>query len=227
MAGQPPQAWQLFSSDQLYHWPIGYHLHLILGQIVSGSVAGGRAITLFMAVGATVVLYLLVGELWPGASRLARVLAGLVAGAALPLVATYTRMGLSLMSDVPALFWGLLGIYCCLRAWPVRGSEYRVPSTEYQGDSKRNLLGTRYPLWALAGGDGAGCCCADALRLGLLPGAGGCVLSWRPALSTVVQSRARDGHLHYGWRLGLWWAFCRSLCILWHTRAQAQVTAIG
>src|SRR5690348_3518874 len=35
MTGQPPQAWQLFSSDRLYHWPIGYHLHLILGQIIS------------------------------------------------------------------------------------------------------------------------------------------------------------------------------------------------
>ena len=119
ITGQPPQPWQLFSSDQLYHWPIGYHIHLILGQIISGGVAGGRAITLFTAVGAAIILYLLVGELWPTASRRARVLSGLVAGAALPLVATYTRMGLSLMADVPALFWGLLGIYCCLRTWPL------------------------------------------------------------------------------------------------------------
>jgi hypothetical protein len=133
MTGQAPQPWQLFSASQLYHWPIGYHLHLILGQIITGSYVGGRAMTVCMAVGAALLLYLIVGELWPTGSPRARIVAGLVAGGALPLVATYTRMGLSLMADVPAVFWGLLGIYCCLRAWPVLALRHSV-------------------LWAVAGG---------------------------------------------------------------------------
>src|SRR5262249_54850921 len=142
--------------SQLYHWPIGYHLHLILGQIITGSYVGGRAITVCMAVGAALVLYLLAGELRPGSTGRARIVAGLVAGGALPLVATYTRMGLSLMADVPAVFWGLLGMYCCLRAWPVRvpSSKYQVPSTESEATvTSHSVLGTRYSvLWAVAGG---------------------------------------------------------------------------
>lgn len=146
ITGQPPQAWSMFSGSQLYHWPVGYHILIMLGQIVSGSVGGGRAITLFMTAGATVILYLLVGELWPGAPRRARTLAGLVAGAALPLIATYTRMGLSLMADVPAIFWGLLGIYCSLRAWPVSITEDQLPGT-----SSHSVIRNRWG-WAFAGG---------------------------------------------------------------------------
>ena len=138
MTGQASQPWQLFSGAQLYHWPVGYHLLIIIGQIITGSVAGGRAITLAMAGGAVIMLYLLVGELWPGAAFRARVLAGLIAGLLLPLVATFTRMGLSVMADVPALFWGLLGIYCCLRAWP---SQEGV-----------NRTANRAVTWAVAGG---------------------------------------------------------------------------
>ena len=108
MTGQAPQPWQLFSGAQLYHWPVGYHLLIIVGQVISGSVAGGRALTLITAVGAVVILYLLTGELWVGATFRERALAGLVAGGLLPLVATFTRMGLSLMADVPALFLGTL-----------------------------------------------------------------------------------------------------------------------
>jgi len=176
MTGQAPQPWQLFSAGQLNHWPIGYHLHLILGQIITGSYVGGRAITVCMAVGAALVLYLLVGELWTGGSNRARMVAGLVAGGALPLVATYTRMGLSLMADVPAVFWGLLGVYCCLRAWPVGvpSTEYRVVSaddrrefaslsTEYRRPTdgrpatRYSVLGTRYSAaWAIAGGAALG-----------------------------------------------------------------------
>src|SRR4051794_28929226 len=29
--GQVPQPWPLYSASQLYHWPVGYHLHIILG----------------------------------------------------------------------------------------------------------------------------------------------------------------------------------------------------
>ena len=138
MTGQPTQPWQLFSGAQLYHWPVGYHLLIIVGQIITGSVAGGRAITILAAVGAVVTLYLLVGELWPGVTVRERVPAGLIAGGLLPLVATFTRVGLSLMADVPALFCGLLGIYCCLRAWPPQN--HRGPRTGHG------------MAWALAGG---------------------------------------------------------------------------
>jgi len=138
MTGQASQPWQLFSGAQLYHWPVGYHLLIIVGQIITGSAAGGRAITIVLAGGAVILLYLLVGELWPGATFRTRVLAGLIAGGLLPLVATFTRMGLSVMADVPALFWGLLGIFCCLRAWPV---QERVNST-----AKSSVA------WAVAGG---------------------------------------------------------------------------
>jgi hypothetical protein len=101
-----------------------------------------------MAVGAAIILYLLVGELWPGASRRSRTLAGLVAGAALPLVATYTRMGLSLMADVPALFWGLLGIYCSLRAWPLQ-----MQPVSGVGDQGSSSIVHRPPsTWAFTGG---------------------------------------------------------------------------
>src|SRR5512133_3949498 len=48
VTGAPPQAWQLYTSEGLYHWPIGYHLHLMLGLLITDSPAGGRAITLFM-----------------------------------------------------------------------------------------------------------------------------------------------------------------------------------
>lgn len=138
MTGQASQPWQLFSGAQLYHWPVGYHLLIIGGQIITGSVAGGRETTLFLAGGAVIMLYLLVGEMWAGAAFRARVLAGLVAGGLLPLVATFTRMGLSVMADVPALFCGLLGIYCSLRAWPVQ--------------VRRNSSAKRGVAWAVAGG---------------------------------------------------------------------------
>ncbi|HST04814.1 MAG TPA: phospholipid carrier-dependent glycosyltransferase [Chloroflexia bacterium] len=143
--GKPPQAWALFSTDQLYHWPIGYHIHLILGQIITGGVDGGRAITIITAVGAAVVLYLLVGELFHTASRFVRVLAGLVAGMALPLVATFTRMGLSVMADVPALFWGLLAIFLCLRSW-----SQSVPGESDGGGAQ--TTGKRRVASALIGG---------------------------------------------------------------------------
>jgi 4-amino-4-deoxy-L-arabinose transferase-like glycosyltransferase len=136
ITGVPLQGWQLFTSDGLYHWPIGYHLLLMLGMLFGYGPAGGRAITLLMSVGATVVLYLLTGSLLKSAPRYFRVLAGLVAGAALPLTATYTRVGLSLMADVPALFLGLLGLYCVVRAWP------RVDAAH----------GQRTILWATMGG---------------------------------------------------------------------------
>ena len=66
ITGQAPQPWQLFSGAQLYHWPVGYHLLMILGQLISGSVAGGRALTIITTVGADILLF----TGWPALDRL-------------------------------------------------------------------------------------------------------------------------------------------------------------
>src|ERR671933_233629 len=64
MQGLPPQPGELFGTEGLYHWPIGYHLHLALGLLFAPGPGAGRVITLAMAVGATALLYLVVGRLW-------------------------------------------------------------------------------------------------------------------------------------------------------------------
>lgn len=143
LAGQSAPPGQLFSAEGLYHWPIGYHLHIILGFLLGQGPEGGRLITLSMAALCPALVYLLVGRLWPQATHMQRVVAGLVAGAVLPLNATYTRMGLSLMADIPAIFWGLLGFYCLLRVWPVLATE-------------SDTTASRARAWAAVGGAALG-----------------------------------------------------------------------
>ncbi len=190
--GAPSQAWQLYTSDGLYHWPIGYHLHLLLGLLITDSPVGGRAVTLFMTVGSTALLYLLVGQLWPGTSQRARVVAGLVAGAGLPLTATYTRMGLSIMADVPALFWGLLGLYCCLRVWPPPGSE--AP------DSKSRIA------WAVAGGAALGIAVLIRYGAGLLIVPLFVYLVMRRQRRVLLRIQAPRPDARAQKELAIWWA---------------------
>lgn len=135
ITGQPQPEWALFSAQGLY-WPVGYHLHLLPGFFL-GWPEFGRVLTLAMSALTPAVLYLLVGEVWYTAKTGQRIAAGLIAGAVLLLTGTYTRTALSLMSDVPAVFWGMLAVYCCLRAWPTR-----EPSSP-----RRSQI-----LWALAAG---------------------------------------------------------------------------
>lgn len=139
ITGQPQPEWSLFSTNGIY-WPIGYHLHLLPGFLL-GVPEAGRIVTLALASLAPVVVYLLAGEVWYSAPPGRRVVAGVVAGLALLLMGTYTRTGLSLMSDVPATFWGTLAVYCCVRAW----------------SPGRQTVGTRKDtLWALVGGGALG-----------------------------------------------------------------------
>ena len=126
MTGEPPPPEARFSADAL-RWPVGYHLNIIVGILLDGGPEGGRAITMLLAALTPALVYLMVGQVWPSSLVLARVAAGLVAGAALPLTGTYTRMGLSLMADVPALFWSTLAVYCLLRAWTPFPLEGQLP----------------------------------------------------------------------------------------------------
>src|SRR5437773_10993202 len=51
LTGQASFPGQPFTTSGLYHWPIGYHLHLLLGFLIAGvRPAGGRALTLGMTV---------------------------------------------------------------------------------------------------------------------------------------------------------------------------------
>jgi hypothetical protein len=117
LLGQAPPPDQLFTSQAL-RWPVGYHLQIMLGFLFGPGPEGGRALTLLMTATAPALVYLLVGALWSGAPARARVIAGAIAGGALLLTGTYARFGLSLMADVPALWWNVLAYYCFLRAWP-------------------------------------------------------------------------------------------------------------
>jgi 4-amino-4-deoxy-L-arabinose transferase-like glycosyltransferase len=134
MSGAAVRPYELFSADGLQHWPVGYHLHIITGFLLSGiDPGGGRMLTILLAALCPVLVYLIVQRLVcsrvPG-NRVLAVVAGLVAGALLPLNATFTRIGLSLMSDAPTAFWALLSIYCFIRAAPLPGAdEGPVPVT--------------------------------------------------------------------------------------------------
>src|SRR5205814_3168372 len=96
LTGQASSPGQPFTTSGLYHWPIGYHLHLLLGFLIAGvRPAGGRALTLGMTVATSVLVYALVGALWRGGGTRARIVAGLIAGGLLLLTGTYVRMGVS------------------------------------------------------------------------------------------------------------------------------------
>ena len=116
--GLPPPQWP-FLGEGLYHWPVGYHLHIMLGFLFgSQSEVGGRVITLAMAALVPALVALLVGLIWYKGGTVPRTVAGLVGGVVLLLTGVYNRAGLSLMADVPAIFWTTLAIYCLLRTWP-------------------------------------------------------------------------------------------------------------
>jgi len=139
ITGQLQPTNSLSTSDG-FRWPIGYHLHIIAGFLFSGGgPEGGRLLTLLLAASAPVLVYLLVHELWPDVSQRIRSVAGLSAGAIVVLNGTYTRFGLSLMSDVPALFWSLLALLFILKALPV-------------GLNKNRTEDTHQTRWALAAG---------------------------------------------------------------------------
>lgn len=144
--GAPHRAFELFSVDGLQHWPVGYHLQVITGFLFGGTTPrGGWLLTILFAALCPAILFLLVQRLL-GALRASGyafmvIVAGLIAGLLLPLNATYTRMGLSLMSDVPACFFSLLSLYFFVRAAPLP-----------DGGVKENLpLRQRSLLFGLAG----------------------------------------------------------------------------
>jgi 4-amino-4-deoxy-L-arabinose transferase-like glycosyltransferase len=115
--GRPLPAWP-FVSEGLYHWPVGYHMHLMAGFILAGeNPVGGRFITLAMAATEPLLVAALTRAVWVRSTTVQAALAGVVAGCILLLVGVYTRAGLTLMADVPAIFWSTLGIYCLLRGW--------------------------------------------------------------------------------------------------------------
>jgi 4-amino-4-deoxy-L-arabinose transferase-like glycosyltransferase len=119
LSGQPDVPGALFGADGLPHWPIGYHLHLMLGRLVPpGGIEGGRLLTLAIAVGVPVLTYLLAFHISGFLTMPARAAAGLVAASALLLTATFTRTGTSIMSDVPAMFWALLACVLTVWGWP-------------------------------------------------------------------------------------------------------------
>jgi 4-amino-4-deoxy-L-arabinose transferase-like glycosyltransferase len=148
--GAPPPAWP-FVGEGLYHWPVGYHLHVMAGFVAGESPDGGRAITLLMAALVPALLCMLVWLL-PGSDTGAgsggRTLAGLIAGLALLTTGVYARASLALMSDVPALFWALLGLYCWLRAWP--------PAAADEGEDERAAGGQWRSWWGAVAGLVAG-----------------------------------------------------------------------
>src|SRR5215203_4843200 len=122
--GTAPRGFELFTTDGLQHWPVGYHLQIIAGFLLSGvSPTGGWLLTILFSALCPAVLYLIVQKLFrelrSSGFTLFVVVTGLVAGALLPLNATFTRMGLSLMSDTPACFWTLLSIYFFILAAPL------------------------------------------------------------------------------------------------------------
>ena len=150
ISGQPPAPGALFDAHAL-RWPLGYHLQLILGYLLSGDAAGGRALTLLLACLAPALLYLILREIRREAPGSRQVIAGLIGGGLLVLTGTYARMGLSVMADVPALFWSLLAVYCALRAWPPRRprgvSRRCVASRLGRGDRRGARPGGAGALW--------------------------------------------------------------------------------
>jgi len=208
LTGTPPAPNQLFGPDGLYHWPIGYHLQLMLGLLAGAGPGGGRALTLILAVGAPGVVYLLTGRLWPQAAAPVRAGAGLIAGLVLVLTGIYARMGLSLMSDVPTLFWSTLACYCGLRAWPpdagapARGRAPQLAWPIGAGGALGLAVLTRYSAGLLLG---------PLLLYGVLRG----TAAQRPAIRTGVPDRA------------LWWAAGAFLAALVPQAAYALTHPVG
>jgi hypothetical protein len=122
MRGDPQPEFAFYSS-QAFRWPVGYHLHIILGFLLGGAGTwGGWVLNMAMVVMCPVLVYVLVHGLFPVLPRATRVGAGIIAGGLLMVSGTYLRFGLSLMADVPTLFWGLLGYNAALRVWSPSGA---------------------------------------------------------------------------------------------------------
>jgi hypothetical protein len=121
MRSDPPPEFAFYTS-QAFRWPVGYHLHVMLGFLFGGTGPwGGWALNLAMMALCPTLVYTLVRGLFPDIPRITRLIAGTLAGGLLLASGTYMRFGLSLMADVPALFWGLIGLNAAVRAWPPNG----------------------------------------------------------------------------------------------------------
>ncbi len=181
--GRAPVPGALFGTNGLQHWPVGYHLQIIAGFLLGGEgLFGPRLLTLGMAVACPILVYALLGRFLNHALWAARLFAGLVAAAMLPLNATYTRMGISLMSDIPALFWTLLALLCFLRLVPPVRADDRE-SSAYRA------------IWAVGFGGALGLAVltrygAAAIVPALLCYASANLLAWRRAKpNTYVPAR--------------------------------------
>ncbi|HEX9991005.1 MAG TPA: phospholipid carrier-dependent glycosyltransferase [Chloroflexia bacterium] len=181
ITGQPQPPWSLFNS-QSFRWPIGYHLHVIAGSFFGDGHAGAWVLTLILTALIPALVYLILGQLWEGTSPRARIIGGLIAGGAMAVTGTYMRFGISLMADVPALFWALLGTYSFLKAWPAR---------EQPNDKRSNMA------WAAAAG--------GALGMAVLVRYGSVVL-FVPLLA-YMAIRRRQSRLETVWGPKLWLAF--------------------
>jgi hypothetical protein len=181
ITGQPQPPWSLFDS-QAFRWPIGYHLHVIAGSFFGEGHTGAWVLTLILTALTPVMVYLVLGQLWEGTSLRSRVIGGLIAGGALVMTGTYMRFGISLMADVPTLFWSLLGTYSFLKAWPPRE----------QSDGRQGSMG-----WAAAAGGAFGL--AVLVRYGS-------VLLFVPLL-VYIALRWRQFRLKPVWGPKLWLAF--------------------
>ncbi|HYO49749.1 MAG TPA: glycosyltransferase family 39 protein [Chloroflexia bacterium] len=181
ITGQPQPPWSLFNS-QAFRWPIGYHLHVIAGSFFGDGHTGAWLLTLTLTALTPALVYLVLGQLWEGASLRSRVIGGLIAGSALVMTGTYMRFGISLMADVPALCWSLLGTYSFLKAWP--------PCA--QPNDKKSNMG-----WAVVAG--------GALGLAVLVRYGS-VLLFVPLL-VYMALRWRQSRLKPIWGPKLWLAF--------------------
>ncbi|HYP20983.1 MAG TPA: phospholipid carrier-dependent glycosyltransferase, partial [Chloroflexia bacterium] len=181
ITGQPQPPWSLFNS-QAFRWPIGYYLHVIAGSFFGDGHTGAWVLTLILTALTPALAYLILGQLWEGASLRSRVIGGLVAGGALVMTGTYVRFGISLMADVPALFWSLLGTYSFLKAWP----------PHEQSDGRQGSMG-----WAVVAG--------GALGLAVLVRYGS-VLLFLPLL-VYVALRWRQSRSNPVWGPKLWLAF--------------------
>jgi hypothetical protein len=112
LAGQPQPSYALFSANGLF-WPVGYHLHL-LPSFLLGWPEAGRLLTLALAALTPAVYHISPANRYSTAGAVPRMV---------------------------AVFWGTLGVYFSLRAWPPGGE----PGA---GHSNRS--------WALAAGAALG-----------------------------------------------------------------------
>ena len=120
--GTPSPTWP-FASEGLYHWPVGYHLLIMAGFFLTGEdPTGGRLLTLALAALQPVFVALLARLAWRGSTPLQSYAAGVAAGLVMLTAGVYTRAGLTLMADIPTIFWATASMCCLLQAWPP-GSE--------------------------------------------------------------------------------------------------------